>query len=998
MFRFLVRRPVAVTMLLLAVAVLGVVSARRLPVSLVPDTDIPVITVRVTSPDRSARELYELMVSPMRLTLSQTPGLEDMECTVRDGSAVISMKFDYGRSNEYVLIDVNERVDRAMRSWPAGEERPIVSRSSVTDIPAFFIDVTLKDCRSERDFVQMGELVRQVVSRRLEQLPQVAMVDMSGVTGIQYDVVPDTRSMAAAGLSKSDLAAVIGQADINFGNLTIADGDRSFDLRFESVVTGPEDLENIWMNIGGRALKTGDMASVYEMPQPVQGYVLSNGKRAVTMAVVKKSDARMADLKNSVTSLLESFEEDYPDLEFTLTRDQTALLDYSIVSMLRNLALGAMLVCLVIFLFMRDFTSSVLVTLTIPASLLMTFIVFHIIGISLNVISLSGLLLGIGMTVDNSIVVIDNISRHRMLGRRLEDACVEGTSEVFAPMLSSVLTTCVIFIPLIFINGVAGALFYDEAMAVTISLLSAFLVSVAVLPVYCCALFRRKPEYAGRCHMLDRITETYERLLSAMFRRRAAVWAAVGATVVMAVVLFPSMDRKKLPEMSHSDALLTIGWNGGTGPGENMERCSEITERFSERIRHSTVMAGIQQFALPHTAETAADQAVIYIDAGSEESMKTLETDISSYIRERWPNAEWAFSTSGNVFDVVFASDEPFLEARIRKPDGSSVTPAFADSLMVKLPGIAANRPAMKQYLELQAKTETMAMYGIGLYELESFLKDRIGNEAVRRISRGSVMIPVKISSSESDGDGILDGCFQTSDLNVPLDALLGLRLVDELSAVTAGMEGEYLPLQLDAVSDNVNEVMESLKRMSQDEGWFDVSFAGSYFNDRKLVRQLFSVLGISLILLFLILAAQFESLVQPLIVMSELVFDIALVIVVLKISGISLNLMSVTGLVVMCGIVINDSILKIDTVNRLRKRGMGLVRSILEAGKMRLDAILMTSLTTILAMLPFLARGDMGSDLQYPMSVALIAGMTAGTLASIFLVPLVYYVSYRRT
>ena len=163
-------------------------------------------------------------------------------------------------------------------------------------------------------------------------------------------------------------------------------------------------------------------------------------------------------------------------------------------------------------------------------------------------------------------------------------------------------------------------------------------------------------------------------------------------------------------------------------------------------------------------------------------------------------------------------------------------------------------------------------------------------------------------------------------------------------------------------------------------------------------MRQLFSVLGISLILLFLILAAQFESLVQPLIVMSELVFDIALVIVVLKISGISLNLMSVTGLVVMCGIVINDSILKIDTVNRLRKRGMGLVRSILEAGKMRLDAILMTSLTTILAMLPFLARGDMGSDLQYPMSVALIAGMTAGTLASIFLVPLVYYVSYRRT
>lgn len=975
------------TMFLLAVAVLGVVSMRKLPVSLVPDTDIPVITVKITSPDRSAREIYELMVSPLRVSLAQTPGLEDLDCTVRDGSGIISMTFDYGKSDEYVLIDVNERVDRAMGGWPQGEQRPLVSRSSVTDIPAFFINVALDEECSEQEFAQLGEFVRQVISRRLEQLPQVAMVDISGVTGIQYEVIPDYRSMAAAGLSTSDLTSVIGQADINLGNISIADGERSFDVRFESVVTGPEDIGNIWMNVGGRALRTDDIASVSERPQPVQGYVLSDGRRAVTMAVIKRSDARMDDLKKSVSELLAAFEEEYPNMEFTLTRDQTVLLDYSIDNMFKNLAIGALLACIIIFLFMNDMASSLLVTLTIPVSLLLTFIVFHILGISINVISLSGLLLGVGMTVDNSIVVIDNIGRYRISGRLLEDACVEGTREVFAPMLSSVLTTCALFIPLIFISGIAGALFYDEAMAVTITLFAAFLVSVTVLPVYYFALFKHKAGNISHRQILDRISMTYESALSAMFRKRAPVWAVVGASIIVAVILLPSIDKKKLPEMSHTDSLLEIKWNGGTGVDENLKRCREITERFSEQIRHNTVLAGVQQFALPHTTETSSDQAVIYIDAGSVESMKRLEEDITLYIKGRWPLAESSFVASGNVFDVVFASNEPYLEARIRKPDGSSITPAFADSLLSELPGISG-RPARKQYIELNADPEIMAMYGIGPSDVAASLKERLGDNAIRRISRGSVMIPVKISSKESDENGLLDGFIQTAGMNVPLSAILTERLADELSAITAGRGGEYLPVRLDAGAEGM---METLKQMYGDD--MDVTFTGTYFKDRKMVRQLFSVLGISLILLFLILAAQFESLGQPLIVMSELAFDMAAVIIVIKICGISLNLMSMTGLIVMCGIVINDSILKIDTINRLRKQGGGLLRSIFEAGHLRLDAILMTSLTTVLAIAPFLVRGDMGSDLQYPMSVALIAGMTAGTLASIFLVPLVYYV-----
>lgn len=999
MNRTLIGRPVAVTMFLIAVAVLGVVSLRKLPVSLVPDTDIPVITVRVSSPDRSARELYELMVSPLCSSLSQTSGLEDIGCTVRDGCGVISMTFDYGKSDDYLLIDVNERVDRAMGAWPQGEERPLVSRASVTDIPAFFINVSLKEDGGEQEFTQLGEFVRQVVSRRLEQLPEVAMVDISGVTGMQYSIEPDMRKMEAAGLSTSDLAMLIGQADINLGNISVSDGDRSFDVRFESVVTGPSDMEDIWVNVGGRALRTGDMARVSEKSQPVQGYVLSDGKRAVTLAVIKRSDARMDALKNSVSTLMDSFEDEYPDLQFTITRDQTELLDYSMDSMFKNLAIGALLACIVIFIFMNDLISSLLVTLTIPVSLLLAFIAFHIFGISLNVISLSGVLLGLGMTVDNSIVVIDNIGRHRLSGRPIENACVEGTCEVFAPMLSSVLTTCALFIPLIFISGIAGALFYDEAIAVTVTLFASFVVSVTVLPVYYHAFFRYRPYVHARRQILNRISRIYENTLVGLFRHRAVLWGTLSCLIVSAILVFQSIEKKKLPEMSHSDALLEIDWNDGLSAKENVNRCLEMTSVFEPRMKQCTVMAGVQQFALPHTAETSVSQAVIYLNAGSPSEMEWLEKSLELYINEHWPKASSVFRASGNVFDMLFSSKQPILEARLSAKATSELTPDLTDSLLScissVLPVMTERHPVRKKYIELVCNPEMSAMYGIGPNDLVHCLKERLGGNTVRRISRGSVMIPVRLDSGTEKLKGLTEGAVDLAGVSVPLSSVLTEVYRDELGTVTAGAAGEYYPVRLDVTQAGVPNTIKTVKQAVTDDGRAEVSFSGSYFKDREMVRQLFLVLAISLVLLFLILAAQFESLLQPLIIMSELIVDIAAVILTLKICRVSFNLMSMTGLTVMCGIVINDSILKVDTVNRLRKAGYGLKRSILRAGQMRLDAILMTSLTTILAIVPFLVRGDMGSDLQYPMSVALISGMTAGTLASIFVVPLVYFVIY---
>ena len=1008
MFHGLLRRPIAVIMALTAVMVLGITAIRKLPVSLVPDIDIPRITVQVTSPDRSARELNDLLLSPLRQQLVQVPHLTDITCTARDGSGTVQMTFEYGSDADYVFIDVNERVDRVTAGWPQDEERPMIARASATDIPAFFINVSLADDvpYSPQRFMEMSDFVRQVIVRRMEQLPEVAMIDLSGQVFPQLLVIPDVEKLRAIGVGAEQLAGAIQSANVRLGSLSIRDGEYRFDVRFESSVVTREDVENVWLKLAGRTFQIRELAEVREEQQRINGMVTDGGRRCVTLAVIKRTDARMSALRSGMDGLMDSFAEDYPDLSFQVTRDQTELLDYSISNMVQNLLYGALFACLIIFFFMQDVRSPLLVVITIPTALILSFLFFYVLDISINIISLSGLVLGLGMMVDNSIITIDNITQRWQQGDTLADACVRGTREVFTPMLSSVLTTCAIFIPLIFMSGIAGALFYDEAMAVTITLLSALLVSVLVIPVFYYRFYRRQTCFTPN-RFIERIslggmTVGYERMLKWFFRRRGVMWAVFTAAVLLIGVLFVSLDKQKLPVLSHSDTLVSIEWNERIDPVENDRRCRQIVSRFPDLVEQYTCMTGAQQFVLAHTRETGVSEAIIYLKAGSTQDIAEAERIASEYIASEWPEASYGFQASGNIFDMLFSDTEPPLVARLRLSDGSTPEPeqltALLSSIRQAIPDIEVQPVEWNEYIELVTDPERLAMYDVSFSQILGYLQNAMNSSSVLRISRGDMSMPVVIGLGDRQASTLIQGAYiDTYDGRVPLDLLLRETRNRDLKTVTSGVDGEYYPLALDVHGRDARRAMDAISGVVRQDDRFDVSYSGTYFTDRDMIRELCGVLGISVLLLFFILATQFESLVQPLIIMSELITDIFAVLLVLWLCGESLNLMSMIGLVVMCGIVINDSILKVDTINRLRERGHSLKRAIMEAGSCRLKAIVMTSLTTILAIAPFLVRGDMGSDLQYPMSLALIAGMVAGTFVSVFFVPLAYYVIYRR-
>lgn len=1011
----LIKRPIGVTMSLIMVIVLGMVSIGLLPVSLIPNIDIPYITVQVNYPSQSAREL-ESIVTTLRQQLMQLSGLKEIRTDTKDGSGVITLTFNHGIKSDYLFIEVNEKIDRAMTGLPREMDRPNVIKAGASDIPAFYINLTLKDEGDQGlidelfpvsdKFSELSEFASHVIAKRLEQLPEVAMVDVSGYVVPEVLIIPDRDKMRSIGMTTDMFASIIKSVNVGYGKLTIRDGEYQYNVMVKKSAQEKKDIENLFFKFKDRLWQVKDIAQVIEHPQPRESIVKSEGKDAITMAVIKQSDARMSKLKTGIDDLMGHFKQDYPDIEFSLIRDQTELLDYSIDNLIQNIIFGILLASAIILLFMQNLRSAFLIVLTIPVALILAMLFFWLMGITINIVSLSGLVLGVGMMVDNSIIVIDNITYRWTKGEELADAVVKGTKEVFAPMLSSILTTCAVFIPLIFLSGIAGSLFYDQAMAITITLFCSLIVTVTVLPVYFYLVYRKREKFTHNKFLekisFDKVIDRYERGLKFLFRRSWIMWGCFLLAIGAGIILFSDIRKEKLPDITYTDMLVNVDWNERITVDENNRRTLELSQYLSGMTENITIMSGIQQFLLEHTRRIGLAESVVYIKATEHENLARIEESIHEYMETHYPDAVFSFESSGNIFDMVFADKEASLVARLRTTSG---LPPEADKLNELLNDIAAGLPeqviapiAWQEHVLYVAQPEIMALYEVSYNEIYSLLQTALNDNRLFTILQGKFSIPVIIGDNKSGLSELLKGLVvNKGDVEYPITMFLKQTKGRDLRYIVSGAEGIYYPVDFYVEGKEVAEIMDQVTQIVGRNDAFDVSFSGTYFSNRSMMKELIMVLLVSILLLYFILASQFESIVQPLIILSEILIDICGVLIVLWIFDLSINLMSLIGIIVTCGIVINDSILKIDTINQFRKAGMPILRAIIEGGRRRLKPIIMTSLTTILAVSPFLARGDMGSDLQFPLSIAVIAGMVTGTLVSVYFIPLIYYTIYRR-
>jgi multidrug efflux pump subunit AcrB len=1015
-------------MTFMAAVILGLVAYRSMPVSLMPDIPIPEVTVNAAWPGSPARELENTVVRQLRAQVMQVGHLSDIRSETHDGSATISLRFDYGTDVDYAFIEVNEKIDGAMNTLPRDMPRPRVIKASATDIPVFYLNLTLEE--GERDvtghadesyrFIELSEFAESVIRKRIEQLPEVAMVDISGTLSPQLVIEPDMVKLQNLGLTIEMIEAALADNNINAGTIIIRDGHFRYNIRITSVLRGKEDVENILMEAGGRIFRLNELATVTTVPQKRDGMFASNGRPAITMAVIKQSNARLADMREKIDALVEQFSREYPGMRFEASQDQTQLLHYSIVNLKQNLLQGLLLVILVVFLFMRDLKLPLLIGLSLMVSVVISLLFFTLMGLSINIISLAGLILAVGNMMDNSIVVTDNISQYRERGLGVDDACVKGTGEVMIPQLSSMLVNVAVFLPLVFLSGIAGALMYDEALSVIIGLSVSYLVGITFMPVIYRMAYRRTYRFemalarfrerlfsssGGKRNKRITLERFYSAGLDFTFRHKTLCITIFLLLIPAGLLVLKEMKREKMPALTQTETIATVEWNENIDVAENSRRVTEVLGTISQYTQQSNAYIGKQQFLLNRDKVLSPSEVRLYIRTISPGDLAQVEQMISQSLSSGYSKASLTLEPPVNIFEKLFTSSEPPLVAELTMKN-SALTPDIPALLdlnreMNSDPHLASsNRIPLEEHLVIETDMEKLLLYDVRYEDLVRVIRTGLRENRAGELHSFSQFIPVVISGREATLEDIIDHSSVSSadGTRVPVSALVTLMRSQDLKTIAAGREGEYVPLIFVPVAGGKDEMISQIDDHVSKATLFDVRYSGSVFTNMKLLKEMGLLLLISIMLLYFILAAQFESMVQPLIVLLEIPADIAAALFILYIAGQSLNLMSAMGMVIMTGIIITDSILKVDVFNQLRKEGYSLMDAIREGGHRRLRAIIMTGLTSVLAMLPLLFSNDMGSELQKPFSYALIGGMTMGTMVSLFIVPLVYWSIYSKS
>lgn len=1020
MVKFLIKRPIAVLMAFTACFIVGVVTYFSLPVSLLPDIDIPQITVQVSGENSSARELENTMVAPVRRQLMQVSGLSEMRSETCDGSGIIRLLFDFGTDTDLAFIEVNEKIDAAMNNLPRDAVRPKAIKASATDIPVFYLNMTLKDevPYKETDgdaFLDMCTLAENVVKRRIEQLPQVAMADMTGVPEKMLRIVPDMGKMESLGMGIADLEEILESNNVEPGSMLVRDGYYEYNIRIASILRTPEDVENIYFNRNGLVMRLGDICSVQTVTRNEMGRSLAGGKRAVTLAIIKQSDENMDNLRSELKETTDYFKKIYPDIEFGITRNQTELLDYTISNLQQNFTLGFLFIFIVAVFFIGDVRSPLVIGITMITSVVISFFFFYIFKISLNVISLSGMILAVGMMIDNAIIVTENVSQYRERGYSLRRAAVAGTSEMITPMLSSSLTTIAVFVPLVFMSGIAGAIFMDEAFSITIGLMVSYFTGIMLLPVLYVLFYRmgiRKHNWftASFKNLLKNewLTRFYDAGIKWVFAHKKTTMAFAILSIPLCVLMFAVIDKERMPEIDQNETVVSIEWNENIHVDENNRRVNGILAAADSSVEEHTAYVGMQNYMLGTENELSVSEAELYFRTAEPSQIPVLAEQLGAKIRREYPSASVTFSPPVTIFEKLFVTGEPDLVAQLRVSDRTS-TPEAADVRKIEADiaretGYAPEGTSFRRQMNLVVYRDRLLIYDVSYDEVVRVLRTALKDNQVSTLRSYQQYLPIGIAGREMSVNRILaetlvetNADVATGERNyIPLRELVSIVPDEDLKEITAGRNGEYIPVNFYGVR-NVPEVMDGVRRAVDNDSRWDVSFGGSFFSNKKMMGELTVILLISVLLMYFILCAQFESFLQPLIVLAEIPIDIAFGLVLLWATGHTVNLMSAIGIIVSCGIVVNDSILKLDSINELRKEGMPLIDAIHTAGHRRLRAIIMTTLTTVFAMVPLLFTSDLGSELQRPLSVAMIGTMMVGLVVSLFVIPLIYWFIYRR-
>jgi multidrug efflux pump subunit AcrB len=1005
MIRYLLKRPIAVFLFFLILLSFGIISFFQVPVSLLPSIDVPKATVQINFPNASAEKVNQTVTMSLLESLRPISGVQEIKSLSSDHGAEIQLVFDYRTKMDLAFLDINEQLDKLSGSFPKDMERPRVVRSNTSDVPVIRFQIVP---RASVDIKEASALVEGVIRRRVEQLKGVSLVDLNGTVDKVVAIRVLQNELLAVGLSEDDLFAVLRSSNTDVGSLSVRDGEFRYFLKLSGRISSIGEILDLPITTkGGGLYRIRDFARAEEIADKEVGTHLYNGKKGIVINIHKQPNARMNDLMPELEKLNLQLQKDFPQLEISTSQNQNFLLEEGISNLNQDLVYGGIFCILLLFLFVGNFASPLLMGLSIPISLCLTFLLFYAFDISFNIISLSGLALGVGMLIDNSIIVLDNIIRHRRMGMDVDQSCITGVKEMVSPIISNVLTTVAIYAPLIFLNGLAGALIYDQAIALTISLGVSVLVAFVLNPLMFKYLIgNNKVVLKEDTAVFKSISKGYHKMIGIIFKSKKKYFLITLFLMVLGISLFPLIPLSTLPQITETETMVKINWNEPVDLEENLIRTKKIIGHINYLASEWEAEVGISRFLFVQ-GDRSVQKVEIYYRTKSHEIKSRADKILVEAIKTDFPDAEVNLNGAPNAFTQLFQEDGPYFECRFRTKSDANAPQVEANyqKLLQKLKtgkydlgsGFLKN-----EIIELHLDLAKMRVYSVSQAQLLDELNRLFGRYVITNMRSFSDNMAVV---SQID-DRALEEKFQTRIINgkgdpIPLKYFVTYNMGQDRAHISVDKAGEYRSISFpkSAITD-VSGLEEWATEAARQSG-LKVDFSGTYFARQELFREMILIFAISLIILYFILAVQFENLLHPLIVMLTIPLGIGGALFMLWATGSNLDVMAAIGFIVVLGIIVDDPSLKIETINRLMAeysqnremdRREALTKALHDAGEICLKPLLMVSLTTSLALVPVLFSPGIGNDLQRPMVYVIIGGLSIGTFFTLWFIPLAYW------
>ena len=1000
---FSIRRPVTVTMLFVATAVFGGVSYGRLALNLLPDISYPTLTIRTHYEGAAPAEVENLITETVENAVSVVTHVVRVSSVSKPEVSDVVLEFSWSTNMDFAALDVREKLD--VLRLPLDADKPLLLRYDPSTDPIMRVSVA-----GSSDLAAIRYLCEEFVKSDLESIDGVAAVRVSGGFEEEIQVELDEQRIASLGVSIREVTSRLAQENINLTGGTLQEGESKYLVRTLNEFQGIDEInEVIVAQRNGVPVRLKDIGSVYLSFKERKVITRINGEESVEIAVFKAADANTVTTATLVRSRLDALEEEYSGkrdpLDFEVVFDQSRFIESSINEVLNTAIIGGILAIIVLFLFLRSLKSTLIIAMAIPLSIVATFFLMYGANISLNIMSLSGLALGIGMLVDNSIVVLESIYRYRVKGYGPREAADLGASEVGHPVVASTMTTICVFAPIVFVEGIAGQLFADQALTVTFSMVASLVVAMMLIPMLASrgqsgeeGSRAAEPEKRAKQFLLIR---PYSWFLGLALRHRLLALGLALGLFTGALSLMTGMGSELIPEVSQGEFFLDLQLPPGVPVEQTARRFEEVEAILQDQPgvqRYYTIVgSGNQTGASAVEEREHIGQIVVTLDP---DMLREREDEVVDELRESLqdlPAIDYKFSRP-----ALFSFKTP-IEVVIQGYN-LQVLKMNADRIKELLEGIPglrdlkASTAGGNPEVQIHFDRRRLANYGLTISQAADLIRTKVQGDVPTELNERDRKIDIRVRVMEEHRRSLVD--LTNLVLDVPNSRGVRLSSVAEVRLEEGPTEIRRIgPQRVAVVSANIVErdlqsVVTDIEMVLQE---FDLPpdysvYVGGQSEERMVAFESmrFAIL-LAVFLVYLVMASQFESLTQPFIIMFTIPFALIGVALALYITNLVVSVVVLIGGVILAGIVVNNSIVLIDFTNQLRKQGKDKFQAIQEACGVRLRPILMTTSTTVLGLLPMALSGGQGSELRVPLAVTVIGGLITATLLTLVFVPVLY-------